>query len=87
MPTICRFRGIAISMFFDEGVHMSRPHFHAWYGGARASFDALDLTRLAGELPPQIERMIREWGRAHREELLANWELAREGRPLEPIHS
>lgn len=72
-------------MFFGEGVHTSRPHFHAWYGGARASFDALDLTRLAGELPPQVERLVREWGLARREELLANWELARKGEALKSI--
>jgi glutamate synthase domain-containing protein 3 len=77
VPTISRFRGIKIEMFFNEGLHGGRPHFHARYGRAWASYDLDDLSRLAGELPPSIERLVREWAGEHGQELLENWERAR----------
>jgi uncharacterized protein DUF4160 len=78
VPTICRFRGVTIAMFFDEAVHLGRPHFHAFYGEHHASFDALGLNRLVGKLPPRIERLVRKWARANRGALLANWERMRQ---------
>lgn len=72
-------------MYFGEGAHSSRPHFHAFYGGGSASFDVVDLTRLAGGLPMPIERSVRAWARLHQAELLANWQLGREGLPMRSI--
>jgi hypothetical protein len=82
VPTISRFYGITIQMFFKEhGI----PHFHARVGGQMAVFavDALEVLR--GELAPRHDRLVREWATLHRAELMRNWELARTGRPLEPI--
>jgi hypothetical protein len=72
-------------MFFDEGLHAGRPHFHAVYEGRRASYDIADLTRLDGSFPVRIERLVRGWARAHQAELLANWERARADLQLNPI--
>jgi hypothetical protein len=85
VPVISRFRGITIEMFFDERRHAGRPHFHARYAGVRVAFDAADQTCLGGELPPRIERLVRQWAREHREELLANWERARGNLTPKPI--
>lgn len=85
MPTICGFCGIAIRMFFDEALHQGRPHFHAVYAEAAAVFDASDQSRLAGELPPRIERLVQRWAKARRRELLENWERARAELELQPI--
>ena len=38
-----------------------------------------------GELPPRALRLVLEWREIHKVELLENWELAREGRPLKRI--
>jgi hypothetical protein len=82
VPTISRFYGIAIQMFFkDHGI----PHFHARYGGRTASFTIHSLRVLEGRLAPRAERLVRTWAHEHRVELVRNWELARAGRPLEPI--
>jgi hypothetical protein len=80
MPRICEFYGIVIAMYFGEehGV----PHFHASYAGVWATFAIDDLRPLAGELPPRAMRMVRDWGRLRRRELLHNWERARRGQPL-----
>ena len=48
-------------LLLRERVHAARPHFHASYAESRASFDAVDLTRLAGKLPLRIERVVRNW--------------------------
>lgn len=37
----------------------------------------------AGELPPRQLRMVQVWVDLHRDELLADWELAKEG--VEPF--
>ena len=66
--------------FTDHG----RPHFHAAYAGADASVD-IETGDLRGDLPRTAQRLIREWLELHRNDLLANWERAREHRPLVPI--
>jgi hypothetical protein len=43
------------------------------------------LTVLQGDLPPRVLGLVFEWASRHRDELHANWELARQGRPLRPI--
>ena len=58
MPTISRFYGITIQMFFKEhGV----PHFHARYGGQVAVFTVESFERIRGELPLRAERLVRKW--------------------------
>ena len=85
MPSISRFCGITIMMFFDEGVHSGRPHFHAEYSGAVASFEIESLNRLVGVLPPRIERLVKKWAVRHMEELAANWDRARNRKQLKTI--
>ncbi|HEX3391704.1 MAG TPA: DUF4160 domain-containing protein [Solirubrobacteraceae bacterium] len=83
MPRISYFFGIGITMYWDEP-HHSVPHFHAYYGEYKAS---LDLTGeiIAGELPKRQLRLVQAWVELHAEELSANWELAANERPLNPI--
>jgi hypothetical protein len=50
-----------------------------------ASIDIEDLEVIAGQLPPRALRLVIEWARAHRAELLENWDRARRHQPLEPI--
>jgi hypothetical protein len=82
VPTISRFYGITIQMFFKEhGV----PHFHARYGGQTAVFTVEPTEPLRGELPRRADRLVREWAGLHRAELMRNWEQARAGQPLAPV--
>ena len=71
MPEISRFFGIIVAMFFDEH---SPPHFHARYGGAKASIEISSLRVLEGSLPPRVLGLVIEWASQHQGELLANWE-------------
>ncbi|MEX2196251.1 MAG: DUF4160 domain-containing protein [Thermoleophilaceae bacterium] len=82
MPTVSRFYGITIQMFFKEhGI----PHFHARYAGQIAVYSVGPFERIRGQLPTRAERLIHEWAELHRAELMRNWELARAGKPLDRI--
>ena len=83
MPTICMFYGIIIAMFFEIKEKHHLPHIHIRYQGAQASISIEDGTLLAGDFPARQLRMVQVWVDLHREELMADWELAKEG--IEPF--
>lgn len=72
MPTISRFFGIIIRMFFSE---QAPPHFHAEYGEYRAEIDIQTLEVLAGKLPRRALELVQDWAELHRDELLKDWNL------------
>ena len=82
MPEICRFLGIIIAMYYNDH---SPPHFHARYGEAKAEIEIQTLTVLAGKLPPRALGLVIEWASQHQEELLMDWELARQHQQLKAI--
>jgi hypothetical protein len=81
-PPISRFFGIVIQMYFKDH---APPHFHAAYGGARATVRIDPVGLLRGELPPRALGLVAEWARLHRAELLEDWERARRLQALDPI--
>jgi len=82
MPEISRFFGIIIAMFFDDH---NPPHFHARYGNDNAVIKIPDLTVLEGYLQPRALGLVMEWAVIHRDELLSDWELAKNKKPLFPV--
>ncbi len=82
MPTISRFFGIVIRMYFDEH---PPPHFHVYYGefSATIMIDTLEMDR--GSLPRRALALVLEWASEHRSELRENWRLAEAHEPLEAI--
>ena len=74
MPTICMFRGIKIYINWDEH---NPPHFHAKYGGEAVSIDINEIDVLEGSIPNKQLKMVLGWTALHQEELLENWELAK----------
>ncbi len=82
MPTISMFYGIMIRMY-NNNEH-NPPHFHAQYQGHNAVFD-MDGNLTDGEMPKAQIKLIAAWAEIHREELLANWELAMQEEPLYKI--
>lgn len=81
MPEISRFLGIVITMFYrDHGP----PHFHATYGEHDIQVSIRDGI-VTGKFPGRALRLVLEWYALHKEELLADWELARQRKPLKNI--
>lgn len=70
MPTISRFYGIVIKMYFREH---PPPHFHAEYGEHEAVIDVVSGAVISGQLPPRALRLVREWTSMHSDELRENW--------------
>lgn len=81
MPEIARFLGIVIGMFFNEH---GPPHFHAVYGEYKITVE-IESQMVRGEFPPRALRLVLEWTGLHKQELLADWELARRRKPLAKI--
>ena len=82
MPTISRFYGILIGMFFDEH---APPHFHAKYAEHEATIDIRNFSVLRGKLPPKALVLVIEWAAQHQDELLEDWQLAEQHGDLKPI--
>lgn len=79
MPTISRFYGILVQMFYDDE---HGPHFHVVYAEYRASIEIGSGKFLAGRLPRRARRLVLEWAKLHHAELLQNWDRARREEPL-----
>ena len=83
MPNISFFYGIVISMYFDDH---NPPHFHAKY----QNYDAVisfDGELIKGKLPEKQLKMVQVWADIHKEDLLTNWELLKDGyaEKIEPL--
>lgn len=86
MPEISRFYGIIIAMFYSDH---NPPHFHARYGNESVVIDIQTMRILEGRIPPRALGLVIEWAAQHKEELLADWQLARNNMPpqkIEPLH-
>ncbi len=82
MPRISYFFGIVVTMYYNDH---SPPHFHATYGDDEATVAIDTFEILWGDLPNRAMAMVLEWAAAHRDELRANWDRARQGVLLAPI--
>jgi len=71
MPEVTRFFGIIIKIFF-RGEH-NPPHFHAVYGEYNGLFDIQTLAMLEGDLSAKAQKLVKEWGERHKEELMEMW--------------
>ena len=72
MPTISRFYGILIQMYFGD--HLP-PHFHALYAEFEALIDIQTFEVIRGDLPRRAMALVLEWAQQHRDELRRDWEL------------
>ena len=87
MPTISMFYGIIIRMYCSPGEH-NPPHIHAYYQEFMAIVDIVTGDVSAGGLPPRQTKLVLAWVEIHKEELMADWELASKGElpfPIEPL--
>jgi Domain of unknown function (DUF4160) len=82
MPELSRFFGLIITMYWADH---PPPHFHVRYGRQRAVVEIETLAVIAGSLSPRALALVVEWAARHKEELRANWRLARAHQPLRPV--
>ena len=72
MPEICRFYGIIIKMFFKPKEH-EPAHIHAIYNEYVGIFDLKTFEMIDGYLPSKAQALVKEWLRAHTDELIQMW--------------
>lgn len=79
MPVISLFAGIRITMYYDDH---NPPHFHAEYAGHKALVDIQNGYVIGGALPNRQLKYVLAWADMHQDELMQNWELARDSKEL-----
>ena len=79
MPIISMFYGIIIRLYLLDNQHRHLPHIHAKYAEFEAAIGIEDGERISGDLPRKQLRLVQAWIELHRDELMADWELAVSG--------
>ncbi len=82
MPTISMFYGILIKMFFRDAEKHHAPHIHAEFQEDVAVYSIPDGDLLCGTLPPSKHKIVIAWIEIHKDDLLADWALAVEGKKI-----
>jgi len=72
MPILSNFYDIIIKMYFQQSEH-NPPHIHAVYGEYVGSIDIQTGELLEGDLPNRALKLVQEWTKNHKEELLNIW--------------
>lgn len=81
MPVISRFYGIVV--FINYRDH-NPPHFHARYQDQEVIVDIQNGV-VTGTMSKRALQLLFEWFELHREELMENWNRARDRRVLLPV--
>jgi Domain of unknown function (DUF4160) len=79
MPIISMFYGIIVRLYLLDNKHHNLPHIHAKYAEYEAALGMSDGEILSGELPRKQLRLVQAWIELHRDELMADWEIAVSG--------
>jgi len=82
------FYGIIVSLCFVDNRQHKQPHIHAKYQDYEAVVSVPGGKTLEGQLPPGKMRLLVAWIEIHKDELMADWELAASGQhpyKIEPL--
>ena len=82
MPVISRFFGIVIALYWNDH---APAHFHAKYEGQEAAVDIKSGKILQGALSRRAAKLVEDWRRLHMKELMQDWNLAKQRKPLRVI--
>lgn len=79
MPIISMFYGIIVRLYLPDDKHHNLPHVHAKYAEFEASLSIESGDVIGGDLPRKQLRLVQAWIELHRDELMADWDLAVSG--------
>ena len=88
MPVIAMFYGLIVSMYFIDNRQHKSPHIHVKFQDEEAVFRIPDGELLSGNLPSAKIKLVSAWIEIHRDELMADWDLAVSGQQpykIEPL--
>lgn len=82
MPVISMFYGVIVMMYFFDNKQNNLPHIHVKYGEEEAVIEIPDGRLIEGEIDRKKKKLVDAWIEIHRDELMANWELAVNGQEI-----
>jgi Domain of unknown function (DUF4160) len=82
MPVISMFYGIIIAMYYLDTKQHNLPHIHVKYQEFEAVFTIPEGNLIDGDLPNNKMKLVVAWIELHKDELMADWELAVSGQKI-----
>ena len=79
MPTISMFYGLIVYMYYMDKKKHHLPHLHVTYQGDEVIVDLPEGNILEGSIPKSKMKLLQAWIELHKDELMADWELAVSG--------
>jgi len=88
MPTISMFYGIIIRLYYFDNQQHSTPHIHVHYQDESAVIEIPNGKLLEDSIKANKLKLVEAWIEIHKDELMADWELASKGESvfkIEPL--
>ena len=88
MPAISMFYGLIIYLYYLGNRKHNLPHIHVRYQEQEGVYSILDGILIEGNLPKGKAKLVEAWIELHRDELMADWQLAVNGEKvfaIEPL--
>ena len=79
MPAISMFYGLIVYMYFMDNKQHKLPHIYIKYQEHEVIVVIPDGEVLDGSIPNSKMKLLQAWIELHKDELIANWELAVSG--------
>ena len=79
MPAISMFYGIIVYMYYMDNKQHKLPHIHVKYQEDEVVVELPNGEVLEGNIPNTKMKLLQAWIELHKDELLADWELAVSG--------
>ena len=79
MPSISASYGIIIYMYFMDNKQHKLPHIYVKYQEHEVIVEIPDGNVLEGKIPASKMKLLQAWIEIHKDELMADWELAVSG--------
>ena len=79
MAVISMFYGIIVSMYYFDNRRHKKPHIHVRYQDGEVVIEIPAGEILEGSIPRSKMKLVEAWIEIHRDELMADWNLAANG--------
>jgi hypothetical protein len=86
MPVISMFYGIIVRLFYFDNKRHNKPHIHIEYQDEAAVVEIESGLMIAGNFPTKKLKLVQAWIEIHKDELMADWKLAVEGKDVFKIN-
>jgi shikimate kinase len=88
MAVLSMFYGIIGSIYYFDNKQHRLPHIHVTYGEQEVVVGIPDGNIIEGDIQANKMKLLQAWLEIHKDELLANWNLAVSGNKvfkIEPL--